>query len=108
MTANFPGLTSYPASRVFSLAWLLAFTRRGLSVEELVSHANDFVNAKTHAREKPLLAGYYITSLFARPTLKQTTREGEERVFFLSLPNPLSLLYYFLNPLAKTKYTRDS
>ena len=38
--------TCYPASRGFSLTWLLAFT------------ANDFINAKGLAREKPLLAGY--------------------------------------------------
>ena len=29
-------------------------------VTRQTSHANDFVNAKSHAREKPLLAGYQI------------------------------------------------
>ena len=38
--------TCYPSSRGFSLTWLLAFT------------ANDFINAKGLAREKPLLAGH--------------------------------------------------
>ena len=69
----------YPTSRGFFLAWLLAFTKSfawlACRVVGLVtrrekqtrvvnkpttrqtSHANDFVNAKSHAREKPLLAG---------------------------------------------------
>ena len=29
-------------------------------VTRQTSHANDFVNGKSHAREKPLLAGYQI------------------------------------------------
>ena len=48
---------------LFSLACLLALTRsfarlvsRGLPTMRLTIHANDFVNAKSHAREKPLLA----------------------------------------------------
>ena len=32
-------------------------------VTRQTSHANDFVNAKSHAREKPLLAGYQIGGL---------------------------------------------
>ena len=62
-------LSTYPASRVFSLAWLLAFKKsfRGLSVVSVValwdvnkpttrktSHANDFVNAKSHVKERNL------------------------------------------------------
>ena len=67
----------YPASRGFSLGWLLAFTKsfawlacRVVSLfmprekqggnkltTRQTSHANDFVNAKSRAREKPLLAG---------------------------------------------------
>ena len=62
----------YPASRGFSLVWLLAFTKsfaclvcrevgfsRGVNkpTTRETRHANDFVNAKSHAREKPLLAG---------------------------------------------------
>ena len=82
MTANFPGLTSYPASRVFSLAWLLAFTRLGLSVEELVSHANDFVNAKTHARENPLLAGYYYNFLIRAAHFEADYKGGGGKGFF--------------------------
>ena len=49
---------SLPCSRGFSLAWLLAFTKSfasGLSVP--ASHANDFVNAKSHARKKSPLTG---------------------------------------------------
>ena len=55
-----------PASSCFSLAWLLAFTKSFAwlvcrVVEKLTtrqtSHANDFVNAKSHAKKKPLLAG---------------------------------------------------
>ena len=60
-------------SRGFSLAWLLAFTKsfawlvcrvvgfsQGVNepTKRETTHANDFVNAKSHAREKPLLAGY--------------------------------------------------
>ena len=67
----------YPASRGFSLGWLLAFTKsfawlagRVVSLfmprekqggnkltTRQTSHPNDFVNAKSRAREKPLLAG---------------------------------------------------
>ena len=52
--------SDYPASRGFSLARLLAFTKsfawlvcRVVSVltTRHTSHANDFVNAKNHARE---------------------------------------------------------
>ena len=57
-----------PASRGFWLAWLLAFSRsgsRGLSFRrrsvnkpttQQIRHTNDFVNAKSRARGKPLLA----------------------------------------------------
>ena len=60
----------YAASRRFSLAWLLAFTKsfvwlvcgvvglftpREKSLKQ--SHANDFVNANSHVRKKPSLAG---------------------------------------------------
>ena len=73
-------LYRYPARRGFSLAWLLAFTKSfawlvcrvvGLFTTRVcfsrrvtkpttrqASHANDFVNAKSHARKKPLLVGY--------------------------------------------------
>ena len=81
---------SYPASRRFSLAWLLAFTKsfvwlvcgvhdsvyvpprngkRGVltkSMAQQTSHANNFVNAKSSAREKLLLAGYGFPSIFLR------------------------------------------
>ena len=56
-----------PASRGFFLAWLLAFTKsfawlvcRNVNkpTTQQTSNANDFVNAKSHAREtEPLLAG---------------------------------------------------
>ena len=65
----------YLASRGFSLACRLAFTKSLVSLvcrvvgfcwgvqnkptTRLTSDANDFVNAKKHAREKPLLAGYF-------------------------------------------------
>ena len=57
-------LTYYHGSRGFSLAWLLPFTKSlawfvccvvGLFTPR---HANDAVNAKSHVREKILLAGY--------------------------------------------------
>ena len=70
----------YPTSHgVFSLAWLLTFTKSFASffsrivglfytgqplsnkpTARPISDANDFVNAKSHAREKPLLVGFYI------------------------------------------------
>ena len=80
-----PGfLFIYPASRGFSLAWLSVFpksfawlvcrivglfTSREKPLQQTVSHVNkpttwqtsqtnDFVTAKSHAREKPLLEGY--------------------------------------------------
>ena len=83
--AKLPGfLFIYPASRGFSLAWLSVFpksfawlvcrivglfTSREKPLQQTVSHVNkpttrqtshtnDFVNAKSHAREKPLLEGY--------------------------------------------------
>lgn len=59
----------YPASRRFSLPWILAFTKsfawlccRGFSrgvnkpTTPQTSYTNDFVNAKSHTREKRLLA----------------------------------------------------
>ena len=71
----FPQQRKYPASRGFSLSWRFSF-----GVYEVVrvaclsrswffipinkptmrqaSHVNDFVNAKSHAKEKTLLAGY--------------------------------------------------
>ena len=61
-------LSFYPASRVYSVAWLsLAFTKSFASLvrrtykpaTRLTSDSNDFLNAKSHAREKTLLAGYY-------------------------------------------------
>ena len=72
---NFPD--PYPASRRFSLSWLLAkyFTKLFASLVSgevtlffvpgiknkltmpLESNTNDFVNAKSQAREKPLLTG---------------------------------------------------
>ena len=65
-----------PASSGFSRAWLLAFTEsfawlscrlvslftpREKSTMRQTSHANDSVNAKSHEREKPLLAEYVLT-----------------------------------------------
>ena len=60
--------TRYPASGGFLLAWLLALTKSSISLVRLVvglmhnyataSDANDFVNAKSHARKKLPLAGY--------------------------------------------------
>ena len=41
-------------SRGLSVAWLVCLRPTTLQT----SHENDFVNAKSHAREKPLLAGY--------------------------------------------------
>ena len=58
----------YPASRGFSIAWLLAFTKSGRKqlnqLRDRHCLANDFVNAKSHAVEKPLLAGYVSTYLY--------------------------------------------
>ena len=71
---------AYAASRGFSFAWLLAFTKsftclfsrvvglftpRGVSkpTTRQTRHVNDFVNAKSHAKEKPLLAGYRLLYL---------------------------------------------
>ena len=67
----------YPPSRGFSLAWLLAFTksfawlvvlrcgfvyaRWNKPTTRQRGFANDFVNAKSNAREKPLLARYCCT-----------------------------------------------
>ena len=68
----------YPTSRGFSVSWLLGFTKsfawlvcrvvglftprekRDVNKPNMrqTSHANDFVNPKSHATEKPLLAGY--------------------------------------------------
>ena len=42
----------------------------------LISHANDFVNAKSHAREKPLLAGYIKMEL-SHDILDQETTNGQ-------------------------------
>ena len=51
-----------PANRGFYLALLLAFTKSGRKqlsqLRDRNCQANDFVNAKSHAREKPLLSGY--------------------------------------------------
>ena len=64
---------TYSASRGFSLSWLLALTEsfawlvcrivdfsRGVNklTRRQKNHANDSVNAKSHAPEKPLLAGF--------------------------------------------------
>ena len=71
---------AYAASRGFSFVWLLAFTKsftclfsrvvglftpRGVSkpTTRQTRHVNDFVNAKSHAKEKPLLAGYRLLYL---------------------------------------------
>ena len=48
---------SYHASRGFSLAWLLALTK-SFAWLVVTNYANDLVNAKSHAREETLLAGY--------------------------------------------------
>ena len=61
-------LFHYPASRAFSLAWRLAFTKSLtllISTMRLTSDANDFVNNKHHARDKPLLTGYYTAYTLA-------------------------------------------
>ena len=57
----------YPAISSFFLAWLIFFTKSfawtlGLNkpTRRLTSNANDFVNARSNAREKALLAGYII------------------------------------------------
>ena len=48
----------YPVSGDFFLAWLLAFTKLFAWLAGTDNPlANDFVNAKSHAREKPLLQG---------------------------------------------------
>ena len=43
-----------------SHSWFVLCTLGGVNklTTRQTSHANDFVNAKSHAREKPLLAGY--------------------------------------------------
>ena len=43
----------YPANGSF--AWTLAVNK---PTRRLTSNANDFVNARSNAREKPMLAGY--------------------------------------------------
>ena len=48
----------YPASRGFSLAWLLAFTKSNKPTAKLTCDGNDFPNAKNHARAKRTLGGY--------------------------------------------------
>ena len=58
----------YPASRGFSLVWLLVFMKSFASIvshvqgvynkptTQLTSDTNNFINTQSHAREKPLLA----------------------------------------------------
>ena len=62
----------YPASRVFSLTWFLRLRSHACRIVGLLtpcettqqrSHANNSVNAKSHAREKPLLAGHVMVEL---------------------------------------------
>ena len=55
----------YPAISSFFLAWLIFFTKSfawTLAVNKptrrLTSNADDFVNARSNAREKPMVAGY--------------------------------------------------
>ena len=52
-------------STTCNLAWLLAFKKSGRKqlnqLRDRHYHANDFVNAKSHAKEKPQLAGYVST-----------------------------------------------
>ena len=57
----------YPAKRGFFQAWLIFFAKSfawTLGVHKptrrLTSNANDFVNARSNARKKPLLAGNII------------------------------------------------
>ena len=57
----------YPTNRGFFQAWLLVFAKSfawtlGVNkpTERLTNNANDFVNARSNAREKPMLAGYII------------------------------------------------
>ena len=62
---NFSSLSNshfhHPASRGFSLAWLYEVVCVACLLHRFVyaqtSHANDVAKAKSHAREKPLLAG---------------------------------------------------
>ena len=55
----FSGATEhlYPPSVRFALAWFLAFGKSFPSHVSFAVGLFDFVNAKSHAREKPLLAG---------------------------------------------------
>ena len=46
-----------------SFAWRLPSCSRSWPTTRQTSHANDFVKAKSHAGEKPLLAGYNCFSL---------------------------------------------
>ena len=66
----------YPAISSFFLAWPIFFTKSfawtlGLNkpTRRLTSNANDFVNARSNAREKPLLAGYIIACVQTIPKL---------------------------------------
>ena len=73
----------YPASTSFSLAWFLAFTMSFASLscrvvikknrlrDRHTTDASDIVNAKNHAREKPVLAG-------CKQTNKQTKQSRQD------------------------------
>ena len=50
-------LPFYSVYEVIRVAFLL---RSWLTTTRQTSHMNDFVNVKSHAREKPLLAGYFF------------------------------------------------
>ena len=60
----------YPASRGFFLLWLLVIMKSftwldcHVSTMRQTNHANDFINAKSQVREKPLLAGYCLYKIF--------------------------------------------
>ena len=63
-------LPLYPASRGFFLLWLLVITKSFAwldcheSTLRQTNHANDFINAESQVREKPLLAGYCLYKIF--------------------------------------------
>ena len=46
------------------MAYFRNFTVFGLSITRQTSDANDFVNAKNHAQEKPLLTGDIYRNYF--------------------------------------------
>ena len=99
-------LSTYPASKSFSLAWLLALKQSfawhvcrvvvalwdvNKPTTQLTSYANDFVNSKSHAREK---------SGSARRVLSTPSRAD--------LPCRLILTYYFTWHLQSLHYWKPT